>query len=265
MRRNKFIITVASLFLTLIFISGCSKNSVPDDTIPYIIVTSPSANQVIAGGTQNFQISWNGSGIATQKTIEYSLDNGANWSQIGVLNADVNYYNWNVPNVATTQAIIRITDANGLKRSSEVFTITLTATLAVGEMDATVSGTSFKSTNGKALNGTLTVTVKASLKKQNNVNLDSVSITMVIAKQGIVPYTIDLATDASSQVTYCIVNPSSGTCATSYTAKKGIGSGTITVTSNTPIIEGVFNGILPEVGGSGSLTITGGSFKAQLN
>jgi len=264
---KKYFYGVFALFaLAFILVTGCSKDSTTGtNTTPSIIIATPSTNAVIEGGTQNFQISWSGTGIASSKTIEYSLDNGVNWSLIGNMNADVNYFNWNVPNVATTKALIRITDANGLKGTSGIFTITFTNVLAVGEMDATVGSSPFKSINGKAINGTTTVTVKASLKKQGNTSLDSVSITMIIGKQGAFPYTIDLASDASSQITFCVVNPSSGTCASSFTAKNGSGSGKITITNLTPIIEGTFSGTLPEVGGSGSLTITNGSFKAQLN
>ena len=134
--------------------------------------------------------------------------------------------------------------------------------LTTGEMDAKISSAPFNSLNGKAINGSLTVTVKASIKKQNNAALDSVSLTLVVAKQGGLPYTLDLASDDYSQITYCIVNPSSGTCASSFTAKKGLGSGTITITSLTPIIEGTFSGILQ---GSGTVSVSNGAFKAQLN
>ena len=260
-------IAVLAFLSALLFLnSGCGSSSNPTtSTTPSIVVTSPASGQVIVGGSPNFMINWSGTGIASQKTIDYSLDNGVTWTTIGSMNADVTYYSWNVPNVASTKAIVRITDANGLKGLSGTFSISLTQTLAVGEMDATVGGVVFKSLNGKALNGSLTVTVKASIKKQNNANLDSVSITMIIGKQGTIPYTIDLSNDATSSINFCIVNPASGTCSKSYAAKKSIGSGSITITANTPIIEGVFSGTLPEVGGSGSLTITNGTFKAQLN
>ncbi len=92
-----------------------------------IVVTHPITGEVIEGGTQNFDITWTGSDIATAKTFEYSLDGGSTWNLIGFLNADQFTYTWaNVPNIATTQAVIRITDANGVTGSSGFFTITYT-------------------------------------------------------------------------------------------------------------------------------------------
>ncbi len=234
------------------------------NTLPTLLVTAPAANEVVTGGSQNYQITWSGTGIATQKTLEYSLDNGATWSQIAVVNSASLSYGWTVPNTASSKAIVRITDKNGLTASSGVFTITATSGLAIGEMDADISGVSFKVLNAKktALSQ-LAFSIKGSLEKYNNATFDSVSLTLVIPVQGGLPYTVNAATDDNTQITFCIVNPISGTCATSYTAKKGTGSGTITITSLTPIVEGTFTGTL--LSGTNSMTITNGAFKAQFN
>ncbi len=105
-----------------------------------IIVTHPVPNEVIAGGSPNFDIMWTGSNIAALKTFEYSLDGGATWNLIGVYNGDQFTYNWaNVPNVATTHGLIRITDANGVTGTSGFFTITFTP--GVGSINSiTLSG-----------------------------------------------------------------------------------------------------------------------------
>ena len=234
-------------------------------TLPSITITAPTYNEVITGGTQNYPITWSGTGITAQKTLEYSLDNGSTWTQITVLNAAVNSYNWNVPNVASNKAIIRITDQNGIRGSSGVFTITATNGLQIGETDATINGGIFKVLDTKTIKSALTVTVTATLPKKTDATLDSVQLTLVIPIQGGLPYTIDVPTDINGAlINYCIKQYPGGFC-NSYKAAKGTGSGTITITNLTPIIEGTFSGTLPFSGGSGSLTITGGAFKAQLN
>lgn len=100
-----------------------------------IIVVRPAHNEVIAGGTANHQITFTEVNSTPQKSFEYSLDGGLNWTLIGVHNTTDLSYTWaSVPNVATTQARIRITDANGVVGISDPFTITATA--GVGSIDA---------------------------------------------------------------------------------------------------------------------------------
>jgi len=88
-----------------------------------LVVVRPSAGEVIAEGLQNYQITWTGVGLTGQKTIELSLDGGNTWSTIGSVTANVFTYSWNVPNTPSTQAIIRITDGEGTRGQSGIFTI----------------------------------------------------------------------------------------------------------------------------------------------
>lgn len=88
-----------------------------------ITVTRPFAGEVLTGGTQNYVITWTGIGLATQKTVEYSLDGGLTWKPIGTTTTDVSSYFWNVPDTASTLAVIRVTDQNGITGKSGVFTI----------------------------------------------------------------------------------------------------------------------------------------------
>jgi hypothetical protein len=90
---------------------------------PAIIIVRPAASEIIIGGTQNYQISWTGIGIGSTKTIELSLDGGSTWKMIGSISADVLTYNWNVPDTASMQAIIRITDQNNVRGVSGTFSI----------------------------------------------------------------------------------------------------------------------------------------------
>jgi hypothetical protein len=96
-----------------------------------LTVTTPTPNEAIAEGTQNFQISWTGTGITPQKTIALSLDGGLTWTTIGTITANVFSYFWAVPDTTSTKAIIRITDTNGMTGQSGVFTIKSNAAIVV--------------------------------------------------------------------------------------------------------------------------------------
>jgi hypothetical protein len=96
-----------------------------------IVVTRPSAGEVLVSGTTSYQITWTGVGLSTRKTLELSLDNGVTWRPIGTLTADVFTYYWYVPDTASTQAVIRITDSTGITGKSGTFTIKPTKTLLV--------------------------------------------------------------------------------------------------------------------------------------
>ena len=96
-----------------------------------ITVTSPTAGEKIAEGTQNFLVSWTGTGITAQKTLDLSLDGGRTWTTIGTITANVFAYYWNVPDTTSTLAIIRITDTNGMTGQSGIFTIKSNSALVV--------------------------------------------------------------------------------------------------------------------------------------
>ncbi len=124
--------------------NGVTDNSgvftIYDGTVtPSLIVVRPGLNEVIIGGTQNYQITWSGNGIDNIKSFEYSLDAGATWRSIGSMNADIMTYPWNVPDSATTRGLVRITDKNGLTGTSGLFTI-LSSTVPALVVTSPMSG-----------------------------------------------------------------------------------------------------------------------------
>ncbi|HLP27819.1 MAG TPA: ice-binding family protein [Candidatus Didemnitutus sp.] len=93
---------------------------------PKMTVLTPGVGANITGGTENYQITWTGVGIAEMKTFEYSLDSGATWTMIGGMSTQGFAYAWNVPDTSSTRALVRITDSNGLRAVSKMFSITRT-------------------------------------------------------------------------------------------------------------------------------------------
>ena len=78
---------------------------------PYVRVTAPNADYVLETGTTT-TIKWVYLGIESV-TIEYSADNGSNWTTI-TENVDASHrgQNWFLPNLPSEECLIRITDTS---------------------------------------------------------------------------------------------------------------------------------------------------------
>ena len=88
-------------------------------------VTAPNGGEVWLEGEYH-DITWNyKAGIANVK-IEYSVDNGANWSSVINSTPCDGTYNWLIPNKNSNQCLIKISDADDsaiFDISDDVFTI----------------------------------------------------------------------------------------------------------------------------------------------
>lgn len=123
---------------TAITQNGSQDYFVVYDPIPVQVkITSPVANEPIlpsVDALSRVKIGWEAYGFPTGTvTIEFSDDNGANWSAIAT-GIDINsiVYNWFVPNVSTTEALIRITkEGTGETTTSGLFTIMPEPTVTV--------------------------------------------------------------------------------------------------------------------------------------
>ncbi|MES2733812.1 MAG: right-handed parallel beta-helix repeat-containing protein [Bacteroidota bacterium] len=98
-----------------------------------IVVTAP--NSALNWQIASIQpITWSASGVVEVK-IEYSVDNGTTWSVIAASTAAaVGSYNWKVPDAASTQALVRISDVSTPTLndiSNAAFTISTTPTKAI--------------------------------------------------------------------------------------------------------------------------------------
>ena len=86
--------------------------------------------QISSVGTPTREIKWDIVGTSNRFDIEYSINNGSTWNPIVynyyIANATLGVYNWQVPNAASTSALVRVRDAgNGdiLDVSDANFTI----------------------------------------------------------------------------------------------------------------------------------------------
>lgn len=91
---------------------------------PKIVVVSPNGGEVWQGNSIH-NITWTSISVSSVK-IEYSLDNGTSWTTIVSTTPSTGIYNWTVPDTASAQARIRISDAatgNAFDISDAAFTI----------------------------------------------------------------------------------------------------------------------------------------------
>ncbi len=91
-----------------------------------LTLTAPNGGESWSGGGSR-AITWSSSNVSNVK-LEYSTNNGTSWTVIASsVAASSGSYTWTVPNTATTQARVRVSDAqNGTPAdtSDDVFTIT---------------------------------------------------------------------------------------------------------------------------------------------
>jgi len=93
-------------------------------TTPRVTVVSPNGGESLPGGSvQN--ITWTSSNVANVR-IEYTLDNGANWTVIVSDLASTGSFAWTLPTTSTSAARVRISDmaTAATDQSDGTFTIT---------------------------------------------------------------------------------------------------------------------------------------------
>lgn len=73
-----------------------------------ITLIHPNGGEILEGNSQ-YEINWSSNDVINIK-IEYSLNNGASWNTVIETYPSTGVYNWTVPNIATIQALIRISD-----------------------------------------------------------------------------------------------------------------------------------------------------------
>jgi hypothetical protein len=104
---------------------------------PYIEVIYPNGDESFNPGSSEL-ITWDNSGVTGNQTVQYSLDNGTNWTTISsTVPATTTRLAWTVPAANTSTALIRIT-SGALTDNSDINFKILGTTL--GFNTATVAG-----------------------------------------------------------------------------------------------------------------------------
>jgi len=78
-----------------------------------LTIISPNGGELLIAGTQ-FEITWTSNGIGTVK-IEYTSDNGSNWTILAADYPNTGSYNWvSVPEIVSNEYLIKITTSDNL-------------------------------------------------------------------------------------------------------------------------------------------------------
>ncbi|MGB8319414.1 MAG: LamG-like jellyroll fold domain-containing protein, partial [Ignavibacteriaceae bacterium] len=91
---------------------------------PTITVTSPNGSEDWQVGSSH-NITWSSNDVSNVK-IEYSTNNGTNWTNIISSTTSDGSYNWTIPNTPSTNCKVRISDASNSSvydQSNNIFTI----------------------------------------------------------------------------------------------------------------------------------------------
>lgn len=110
-------------------VSGTAVPQGPQDYVLVYYVRPDTIALTYPLGGEPFEVNtteklrWDALGTSGNFTLEYSTDNGASWNNISsTIPGTRRYYDWNVPNVVTAQAKIRIS-RSGLVTESDSFSI----------------------------------------------------------------------------------------------------------------------------------------------
>jgi hypothetical protein len=109
-----------------------SDNSFSIVPIPTITVTSPNGGENwMVGSAQN--ITWTSIGTVGNVKIEYSTNNGTNWTEITASTGNDGTHPWTVPDAVSSQCLIRVSDTSGSPSdiSDNVFSIVPIPTITV--------------------------------------------------------------------------------------------------------------------------------------
>lgn len=117
---------------------GWGKVVLPD--FEQLVLSSPNGGEDWAVGSSH-NITWSSSGTSGMVKLDYSADNGSNWISITASTPDTGSYPWIVPENASNNCLVRLSDSDGspADQSDAAFTITL---LEITDLRASVQGKS---------------------------------------------------------------------------------------------------------------------------
>lgn len=80
------------------------------NTTPTLTVTSPNGGESWVWG-QAHNITWTSTGTVANVDIDYSIDNGSNWTSVVASTANDGSEAWTIPYAPSTQCLVRVRDA----------------------------------------------------------------------------------------------------------------------------------------------------------
>ncbi|MBC7936346.1 MAG: S8 family peptidase [Rhizobacter sp.] len=90
---------------------------------PFIEVIFPNGGESLSPGAAE-SITWDNAGITSPQTVEYSLDNGANWTVISsTVSPNTTRLSWSVPAANTAVALVRVSSGAFTDNSDATFNI----------------------------------------------------------------------------------------------------------------------------------------------
>ena len=87
-----------------------------------LTLTYPQGGEKMVVGSQEV-IHWDAINTTENFALEYSSDNGTNWTPIATVASDVTNYTWTVPSTISGECLVRITSGSFTSTSSEVFSM----------------------------------------------------------------------------------------------------------------------------------------------
>ena len=114
-----------------------------DDVLPIqsggttesIIVVKPNGGEKWQVGSQH-NITWSSQNLSNPVKIEYSIDNGSNYTTIVASTSNDGSHSWTIPNKPSTNCLVRVSDAtdgNPSDVSNAVFTISSSGNTSTGK------------------------------------------------------------------------------------------------------------------------------------
>jgi hypothetical protein len=111
---------------------GDPSQGIGTSQVSSVEVTAPNGGEDwLVGASQD--ITWNGSGDITNVKIEYSSNNGSNWTTVIASTPNDGTYSWTIPNTPSATCLVRIsdTDDDPTDSSDAVFTISSVPAITV--------------------------------------------------------------------------------------------------------------------------------------
>ena len=88
-----------------------------------LVLTYPNGGEALRNTGSGVRLHWDAVNTAASFVLEYSLDNGGSWSNIGNAAATASTFNWSVPNEVSGEVLVRITSGSYSDTSDDVFSL----------------------------------------------------------------------------------------------------------------------------------------------